>query len=112
MRILILEDEPIIAFDLEDIVSSNLDAECLLASNLDEGLELIDSGIDFALLDVSLGDSGETSLPIAAQLIQRRIPFCFVSASLGSLPASYRHVPQVSKPFRPNEVTRVLPLAA
>lgn len=113
MKILILEDEPIIAIDLEDIVLSRVhEAEVLLADSIEAALSSLDGGIDFALLDIALGTSGETSLPIAQRLLRERVPFCFVSSSLADLPATFGAVPKVSKPFRPEEVAEMLPRAA
>lgn len=111
MRILILEDEPIIALDLEDIVASSTHADCILASTIEEGLACIEEGVDFAMLDVKLGE-GQTSLPVAQRLSERHVPFCFISSSLKQLPASYMGVPCVEKPYRPSEIARILPAAA
>ena len=112
MKILIVEDEPIIALDLEEIVQSRSNADVLVASNLSEAFEMLDRGVDFALLDVNLGCPEETSLPLAQRLLRDRVPFCFVSSSLDRLPASFKAVPQINKPFEPREVESVLPMAA
>ncbi|MBB4001160.1 response regulator [Aurantimonas endophytica] len=113
MKILIVEDEPIIAIDLEDIVLSQVGAaEVLVVDSLDAALSSLAGGIDFALLDIALGSAGETSLPIAQRLLRDRVPFCFVSSSLDNLPATFNAVPKVSKPFRPEQVAELLPVAA
>lgn len=112
MRVLILEDEPIIAIDLEDIVTDRIGAECVTADNVEDGMRCIEAGIDFAILDINLGDAKETSLPVAARLLEKRIPFCFVSSSLERLPPELLRVPRVAKPFQPKEIARVLPMAA
>ncbi len=112
MRILILEDEPIIAIDLEEIVLSKLDAEVVVASTAEEGLRHLAQGIDFAMLDINLGSPRTTSLPVAKQLLKKRIPFCFISSSLETLPNNFGAVPRVSKPFRATEIAGVLPAAA
>jgi len=112
MKILIVEDEPIIAFDLEDIVQSRVSAKVVVASNVSDAFEHVDEGIDFALLDINLGRDDETSLPLAQRLLRDRIPFCFVSSSLEHLPARFRSVPTIAKPFRARDVENVLPIAA
>lgn len=113
MKILILEDEPIIAIDLEDIVgSANDDAECVLASTVDAGLRCVEGGVDFALLDIAIGHDRNTSFSVAALLMARGIPFCFVSSGGRSVPTVFRTVPFVSKPFRPETITGLLPAAA
>lgn len=115
MTILILEDEPIIAVDLEEIVSGYELGNVVVAATLDDALRYIaESGekIDFALLDLQLGRDGTTSLPLARLLMQANVPFCFVSATTEAIPTEMHSVPQVRKPFEPAEIGAVLPLAA
>jgi DNA-binding LytR/AlgR family response regulator len=109
MRILILEDEPLIAMDLEDIVSDGCGAECVLAANVQTGLDRVAEGVDFAFLDFDLGSRSRNSLAVACDLLERHIPFCFVSGSLPSLPEAFRDIPRIAKPFRPSEIRRILP---
>ena len=109
MRILILEDEPLIAMDLEDIVVARCQAECVLARTAEAGLSRVAEGVDFALLDYDLGDGNKNSLAVATDLMERNVPFCFVSGSLLQLPARFWHVPRVSKPFRACEIEQLLP---
>lgn len=109
MRILILEDEPLIAMDLEDIVTERCGAQCVLATTAEAGLRRVAEGVDFALLDFNLGGAGRTSLEVAADLMRRNVPFCFVSGSLTRLPDFLRGVPCVSKPFRAAEIEQMLP---
>lgn len=110
MRILILEDEPLIAMDLEDIVLHETGAACLWATSVRDGLRHIEEGVDFALLDYNLGDEHTTSLPVAAMLLEKSIPFCFVSGSLSTLPRRFLTIPKIAKPFRPADIRRVLKL--
>ena len=115
MTILILEDEPIIAVDLEEIVCSCQDGNVVVAATLADALRYVaESGgeIDFALLDLQLGRDGTTSLPLARMLMQSNVPFCFVSATTEAIPTEMDTVPQVAKPFQPAEIEAVLPLAA
>jgi DNA-binding LytR/AlgR family response regulator len=112
MRVLILEDEPIIAIDLEDIVTSGSDdVECFLAASLDGARRHIESGVDFALLDINIGHDNNRSYGIAAELMERRTPFCFVSSMDRSVPTAFENVPFVSKPFRPAQILSALPSA-
>ncbi len=110
MRILIVEDEPLIAMDLEDILQEASEADCVWARDAAGGLMQIARGVDFALLDFDLG--GHTSLPVALRLQAQSIPFCFVSGSLSDVPASLRRVPSIAKPFRPADIRRLLAMAA
>ena len=98
--------------DIEDIVENACDAECLLAETVEGALRHIETGVDFAMLDINLGRGREDSLPVALRLLARHIPFCFVSASLASLPDAFAEVPRVGKPFGQHEIVRMLPSAA
>ena len=109
MRVLILEDEPLIAMDLEDIVLETLQADCVWASSLQEGLLCIQQGVDFALLDFELG--AENSLPAASRLEAMSIPFCFVSGSLAEVPGRYSKVPKIAKPYKSADIVRALSAA-
>lgn len=77
-RILLVEDEPIIAFALEDLVDE-LGFEVIgPAYRLSEALALADAvGLDAAILDVNLNE--ERSYPVADLLASRGIPFLFAT---------------------------------
>lgn len=106
MRILIVEDEPLIAMDLEDIVQEATGADCLWARTLKEGMVLSESVVDFALLDLDLFEA--TSLPVAERLMARSIPFCFVTGNAHALPSRFREVPCIHKPFRRTDITHAV----
>ncbi|WP_427025983.1 response regulator [Aureimonas ureilytica] len=110
MRILIVEDEPLIAMDLEDILHEASDVDCVWARDVADGLMQVARGVDFALLDFDLGH--QTSLPVALRLQAEAIPFCFVSGSLSDLPPALRRIPSIAKPFRPADIHRLLAAAA
>lgn len=115
MTILILEDEPIIAVDLEEIVSGCRAGNVFVAASLPDALRYVaESGedIDFALLDLQLGRDGTTSLPLARLLMRSNVPFCFVSATTEAIPTEMDTVPQVAKPFEPSDIEALIPLAA
>lgn len=109
MRVLILEDEPLIAMDLEEIVSEALQADCVWASSLKDGLKRIQEGVDFALLDFDLG--GDTSIPLARRLEAMNVPFCFVSGSLSQVPSRFSKVPKIAKPYHSADIVRALAAA-
>lgn len=79
-RILIVEDEVILALDFSDTVA-DLGYEVVgPALSLDEGLELVESeAIHCALLDVNLG-RGLTSEPIADRLRAQGVNLAFLTA--------------------------------
>ncbi len=108
-RILIVEDEALIALSLEEMAK---DAGCEVvgpASNVDEALSIIENQpIELALLDFNLG--GETSLPVAHALRSRGVPFTFLTG-YNFLPEeanSICFVPFLNKPVRNFEINKVL----
>lgn len=77
-RVMLLEDEAIIAFAVEEML---IDLGCTVvgpALRLDEGLELAASAeIDAAVLDVNI--NSERSYSIAEALERRGVPFVFAT---------------------------------
>ncbi len=78
-RILVVEDEALIAFELEETIK---DAGGLVAgpfATVGEALLQIDQeNISAAILDMRLG--ADTSLPVAQRLAEKNIPFLFYTA--------------------------------
>ncbi|MDB5373002.1 MAG: hypothetical protein JWP04_1644 [Belnapia sp.] len=109
-RILIVEDDPVVALDLEGIV---LDiafglAQVSVAGSVGEARRVLATGVfDAALLDIDVAD-GKT-FEVAALLHARGTPFAFVSASRpDELPAPLRDVPFVPKPYDPADIEKTL----
>ena len=77
-RILMVEDEPLIALDVESVL---LDAGYEIggvAGTLDKALAIVEGGLcDAAILDANL--NGVNSAPIAEALTARGLPFMVVS---------------------------------
>ena len=108
MRILILEDDPLTALDLQLLVEGCGHEVVGLCETLEEARTCIGDGLDFAFLDVDLPDG--KSFPLAERLEAGRIPFVFVSASARSeLPASLRHAPFIAKPYQHAAIRMSLP---
>jgi len=108
-KILIVEDEPLIAMMLEDFLDA-LDREVAgTADSVASALALVEAGgIDAAIMDVNLR-GGETSWPIADALAARGIPFVLATGGAGDMiHESYRDRPVLSKPFTMDSVERVL----
>lgn len=99
-RVLILEDNLIIAMEAEEILRE-IGAETIeLATNVDEAIKAVELGpYDLALLDVNLGES--MSFNFARFLVERRIPFGFVSgySDTQEFPDDLQHAPLLVKPF-------------
>ena len=78
LRILIVDDEVLVAYDLAQPVEDLGGVEIGPAHSLTAGLALVESEqVDFALIDVNLG--AERSTPIAEALKRRGVPYVLIS---------------------------------
>jgi CheY-like chemotaxis protein len=106
-QVLLVEDEVIIALDLQQILK---DAGCrpLRATNVTEALAVIaTTKIDAAVLDLNLGK--ETPFPIADALSAKQIPFMFITGySIDRVPKQFRRRLVLNKPFQPQELLSML----
>jgi DNA-binding NtrC family response regulator len=110
IRVLLVEDETLVAMLLEDMIADLGGTVVGSASRVGRALELVQDpgcGIDLAVLDVNLG--GEEVFPVASALAERRVPFAF-STGYGNagLPDAWRSRPTLQKPFTQEQVTTVL----
>jgi CheY-like chemotaxis protein len=98
LKILVVEDEPLIAMALEEMLT---DLGCTVvgpALSLERGMRLAtDESIDGAILDVNLG--GETVFPLADLLAQRDVPFVYVTGYGALLRACDNGRPVLQKPY-------------
>jgi DNA-binding response OmpR family regulator len=107
VRILILEDDPFIALDLQAIVEGEGHFASVCGS-IAEARRSADDDIDFALLDVDLPDG--KSFELASSFRARRIPLAFVTGSKRSeVPADLADTPFVAKPFAEASILACLP---
>ena len=108
-RILIVEDEPLIAMMLEDFLEA-LGRELVgTADSVGDALALVaQGGIDAAILDINLR-AGEQSWPVADALAAAGIPFILSTGAGGdSIAEAYRGRPTLSKPFTMDAVEKAL----
>jgi CheY-like chemotaxis protein len=99
-RVMIVEDEMLIALMLQDMLEdAGLVVEGV-ANSLPSGLDLAKrSGAELAILDVNL--NGEEAYPIADVLRGRGIPFIFSTGyGPGNLREDYQAAPQLIKPYQ------------
>jgi CheY-like chemotaxis protein len=98
LRILVLEDEPIIAMALEDYLEM-AGAFPVVTATLAQAQEAIAvEVIDAAILDVNI--HGLKSYPVAESLASRGIPFIFASGYGDTLHGeAFAQVPTVTKPY-------------
>ncbi len=99
-RVLVVEDEMIVAWLLEDMLA---DFGCVVVgppARVEQALAVID---DAAVLDLNL--NGQKSYPVADALAARGVPFVFSTGyDKGRLLDSYRSFPVLQKPYQRSEL--------
>jgi CheY-like chemotaxis protein len=110
-RILIVEDETLIAMMEQDFLTDLGWEVAGSACTLDRALAMVrDLDIDAALLDVNL--HGKNTFAAADILGERNIPFVFATGyGLKGVADRFPGVPMLTKPFRSNDLDRALRLA-
>ncbi|GAA4503485.1 HWE histidine kinase domain-containing protein [Gluconacetobacter tumulicola] len=107
--ILVLEDEFIIAMELEDVLGTEHGARVHIASTLQDAFDILNNhAVDLAILDVNI--DGESSLPVARALSEGGIPFLFATG-YGSASSAIEAFPGVSvlaKPYTMSSVVAAL----
>ena len=108
-RILIVEDNPLLAMAMEETVSFLGHEVVGPATSLRTGMErAIEGGFDYALLDFDLG-AGETSVLIARALLEQGIAFAFVSGTKrGVIREQFSDIPILSKPLGDSDLQTLL----
>lgn len=107
-RILVVEDEFLIATLLEDLLVELGCVVAEVAARPTQALDFIGSTeIDAAVLDVNL--DGADSFGIAAELRDRQIPFIFATGYGGSrVTPEFATYPVIQKPYRLEELASAL----
>ena len=110
LRLLIVEDEAMVAMMVEDMLA---DLGCVVvdvAGTLSRGLALVADralALDGAILDVNLG--GDKVYPVAAALTARGIPFIFATGyGIAGIAEDFSHVPALAKPYESRALAKVL----
>jgi DNA-binding NtrC family response regulator len=108
-RILIVEDEYLLADDLNNALADAGAHVLGPAASVDDATALIEkeSAIDAAVLDVNL--RGDMVFPLADILRDRGIPFAFATGyDDWALPPRFADAPRVEKPFKSERVADIL----
>jgi DNA-binding NtrC family response regulator len=107
-RILIVEDEPMLALDVEQALVDAGFAIAGVAGTLDKALAHIARGdLDAAIVDANL--DGISAAPVAAALTARGLPFIIASGySPEQQPEAMRAAPFIEKPCRPEQIIEAL----
>jgi DNA-binding response OmpR family regulator len=102
-RILLVEDEPFIALDLQASLEAAGAVVVGPAHDLPQALRLLESsGICAAVLDFRIV-AGDT-LPLAHELAGRGIPFLFQTSDPASAARGYPGATVLAKPFGPDKL--------
>ena len=108
-RVLLLEDQMLIAMHLEQILRDAGITQIVTAGSNAEALErLRDFVPDVAILDVNLG--AETSAAVATVLARTGVPFLFATGygDAATIPDEFSKVPIVRKPFEASAIVAQL----
>jgi DNA-binding response OmpR family regulator len=107
-QVLIVEDDVLIAMNLEDMLNELGHEVVGQAMRIDTAMQLArESDIDFAILDINL--AGKKSFPVADILCQRGIPFAFATGNgPEGLMDGYRDFPALQKPYAQEDLERTI----
>jgi DNA-binding response OmpR family regulator len=111
-RILVVEDDMLVALDIERIILEARGTVAGRAASLAQAMKLAGMpDLSLAVLDFHLGP--ETSLPVAAKLHAAGVPFIFhTGCGLAEVRAVWPQVPIMTKPAAPALLVNTLTLAA
>jgi CheY-like chemotaxis protein len=99
LRVLIVEDDPIIALDLGGMFAEAGATVVGPAYRVSQALAMLEAGIDVAVLDFRL--EKETASSIAHRLSAKGVPYLFYTSSRGHPELAHPGVPIIEKPARP-----------
>jgi CheY-like chemotaxis protein len=110
-RVLVVEDEALIAMMVEDML---VELGCVVAGTARDAAQALElahrTSLDAAILDLQLGDGD--SYGVAEEFIRRGIPIIFSTGSTASeLRPGYETMPFLSKPFETSDLETALQLA-
>jgi CheY-like chemotaxis protein len=107
-RILIVEDEALIAMELEDLVEGLGFIPVGPARDLPTALKLVtESDVDGCILDINL--AGQNGLPVADELHRLGKPWIFTTGyNADVLAGQYPEVPVVAKPFATSDLASLV----
>ena len=106
-RVLVLEDEVIVALAAEDMLADLGATVVGPATTVAQGLALVrDAPLDAALLDVNM--HGERSFAVAEALRARGVPFVFTTGYADLVEPATTGAPVVPKPYTPADLAEAL----
>jgi len=104
VRILLLEDEPLIALEVEDLCRESGAEEVVTRGALDEAESALSDKFDIAVVDLIL--RGKSALPLADKLVSLQIPIVFTTGgdADAQLAERFPDAPLVKKPYNRTEL--------
>lgn len=107
-RVLVVEDEALIAMDIEAVLRSAGYAVVGPLPELEKAVQAAaEEGVDAAILDVNLG--GSMVFPVADALARRGVPFVFMTGyGREILPERFGHRPLAHKPCSARVLLKLL----
>ncbi|QLC25987.1 response regulator [Parasphingopyxis algicola] len=106
-KVLIVEDEHMLAYVLQNMIESLGVPEVSHAATLADAQNLVDEQqFDFAFLDINLGK--ESSIPLAHELDRRNVRFVFASGYDSQYEAEGLSAPLLRKPLGLEEIRAAL----
>lgn len=109
MRVLLVEDNFIVALDLADLVREAGDEPIGPVASVQDGLAALEQdGVEAAILDINLG--GENALPLAHRLKEQGIPYAFATGYSPDdvIPPEQAEAPVLAKPYSGADVRTLL----
>jgi two-component SAPR family response regulator len=109
IRVFVVEDEALVAMNLEMILE---DLGCVIvgpAMRFDRAEEMVNGNLpaDAAILDVNVG--GREVFPLASQLTERGMPIVFATGyDQSGIPSEWHDRPMLQKPYTSDDVARAL----
>lgn len=109
MKTLIVEDEMLLALELESEVEASGHEVIGIASDFNEAISLIGrQDPEFAFVDIQLRD-GPTGIEVGRHLASAGIPFVFVSGNLRRIPEDFvGALGAIEKPYTVNGLQNAL----
>lgn len=110
-RILVVEDEALVAMMIQDLLQERGYTVVGPASRVAAALRLAEGeALDAAVLDVNV--AGETIFPVADMLVGRGIPVVFLTGyGRSGLPEPYRRHTVIDKPIEPEKLAAAVAAA-
>jgi CheY-like chemotaxis protein len=111
LRILVLEDEFLIAMDVEQLCRDHGAGDVVIARDLAEVERNVAAQFDAAIVDLRLG--GASTLDFASRLRESGLPFVFASgyADWEEIKASFPGIRLVTKPYSGDDLVEAVAAA-